>query len=332
MTSLTFHFSRAIGRYLAPGDEIVITRLDHDANIAPWAALAENGIVIKRVDFDPLDCRLNLEQFKSLITDKTRLVAVGYASNAVGTINPVQQIAALTHKVGAWLWVDAVHYAPHGPIDVQAIDCDFLVVSAYKFFGPHVGVLWGRLNILEKLDAYRVRPADPQPPGKFETGTLNHEGLAGISAAIDYLADLGRQYGPALDQEKTAAIACFEGRRKDLKSAMMLIREYERLCFGYLLQEIQKIPGISVYGITEPKNLGKRCPTLAFRKQGITPKDIALALSGQGIFVWDGNYFAISVTEQLGLEETGGMVRVGIAHYNTKQEVDRFLSAMKNIT
>jgi cysteine desulfurase family protein (TIGR01976 family) len=294
--------------------------------------LAEKGIVIKRVDFNPADCRLNLGQFKSLISDKTKLVAVGYASNAVGTINPVQQIAAITRKAGSWLWVDAVHYAPHGPIDVQAIDCDFLVVSAYKFFGPHVGVLWGRANILEKLDAYKVRPADPQPPGKFETGTLNHEGLAGISAAIDYLADLGRQYGPALDQEKTAAIACFEGRRKDLKSALVLIREYERLCFGYLLQEIQKMPGIRVYGITEPKDLGERCPTLAFRKQGIAPKAIAAALSDQGVFVWDGNYFAISVTEHLGVEESGGMVRVGIAHYNTREEIDRFITAMKAIS
>ncbi|MBN1993983.1 MAG: cysteine desulfurase-like protein [Anaerolineae bacterium] len=327
MTSLTFNLSRAIARTLQPGHEIVVTRLDHDANIAPWLALAEQGIEVKWADFDVEDCRLNLEHLASLLTDKTKLVAVGYASNAVGTINPLGHIAALARNVGAWLWVDAVHYAPHGPIDVQTLGCDFLVCSAYKFFGPHVGVLWGRLDLLESLPAYKVRPANPHPPHKFETGTQNHEGIAGVAAAVNYLAALGQEYGAQFAPE----LKNYEGRRLALKQAMKAIVAYERPLFAYLLDEVQQIPGLVVYGITHPSQLDQRCPTLAFTRAGFTPQEIAAYLGEQGIFVWDGNYYALSVTERLGLEDSGGMVRIGLAHYNTRSEVDRLLAALREM-
>nr|BAL58023.1 cysteine desulfurase family protein [uncultured Chloroflexota bacterium] len=327
MTTLTFSLSRAIGRTLQPGDEIVVTRLDHDANIAPWLALEEQGIRVRWADFNVEDCRLNLDHLASLLSNKTRLIAVGYASNAVGTINPVGRIAALARNVGARLWVDAVHYAPHGPIDVQALGCDFLVCSAYKFFGPHLGVLWGRLELLEELPAYKVRPASAEPPYKFETGTLNHEGLAGLTATIDYLAALGRDYGAQFAPELNR----YQGRRLELKQAMHTIAAYERPLFTYLLTEIQKIPGITIYGITNPAEFNERCPTLAFTRSGFTPQQIATYLGEQGIFVWDGNYYALSVTQRLGVEDSGGMVRVGLVHYNTRQEVDRLLQALDDM-
>jgi cysteine desulfurase family protein (TIGR01976 family) len=329
MTTLTFNLSRALGRTLKPGDEIVVTRLDHDANISPWLALEELGVEVKWADFDVETCQLDLEHLTSLLTEKTKLVAVGYASNAVGTINPIGRIAALARNVGALLWVDAVHYAPHGPIDVQTLGCDFLVCSAYKFFGPHVGVLWGRLELLEELQAYKVRPAQATPPHKFETGTLNHEGLAAVTAAIDYLAELGRNNGSYL--EDTVNLDDYEGRRKELKQAMNAIAAYERPLFAYMMAEVQKIPGITVYGITNPEEFDQRCPTLAFTRSGFTPAEIAAHLGDQGIFVWDGNYYALAVTERLGLEESGGMVRVGLAHYNTKEEVDRLITALREM-
>jgi cysteine desulfurase family protein (TIGR01976 family) len=331
MTSLTFSFSRAIGRRLHPGDEIIVTHLDHDGNIAPWAVLEENGIIIKWADFRPEDCRLDLDHLASLLNAKTKLVAVGYASNAVGTINPIAKIAQMVHAAGAWLWVDAVHYAPHGPIDVQRAGCDFLVCSAYKFFGPHVGVLWGRLDLLEQLAAYKVRPSENTPPHKFETGTLNHEGLAGVSSAIDYLAEVGRNYGSQLNSIANNARNRYTDRRRELKQAMDAIVAYERPLFVYLLTEIQKISGTRIYGITDPIEFDQRCPTLAFTRKGFRPSQIAEYLGNQGIFVWDGNYYALAVTERLGVEDSGGMVRVGLAHYNTKEEIDRLIAALKNM-
>ena len=331
MTTLTFSFSRAIGRMLQAGDEIVVTRLDHDANIAPWTALQEKGIAVKWADFDPKDCRLNLEQLGGLLTDKTKLVAVGLASNAVGTINPVKRIADLAHEAGALLWVDAVHYAPHRPIDVQMLDCDYLVCSAYKFFGPHVGVLWGRLGLLEELPAYKVRPSDPHPPYKFETGTLNHEGLGGLTAAINYLAEVGERYGHLLASNPEFRLSEYAGRRRDLKQAMRIIDAYERPLFTFMLEGLQELPGVTVYGITNPERFDERCPTLAFTKEGFTPQAIATYLGDRGIFVWDGNYYALSVTERLGLEESGGMVRIGMAHYNTREEVQRLLDLLQEL-
>ncbi|MBI1878625.1 MAG: cysteine desulfurase-like protein, partial [Chloroflexi bacterium] len=304
MTTLTYNLSRSIGRALQPGDEIVVTRLDHDANISPWLALEEQGAKVKWADFDVEDCRLGLEHLASLITARTKLVAVGYASNAVGTINPVGRIAALARNVGAWLWVDAVHYAPHGPIDVQALGCDFLVCSAYKFFGPHLGVLWGRLELLERLRPYQVRPANPNPPYTFE-----------------------REFGGAF----TAETSGYTGRRQHLKQAMQAIIAYERPLLAYLLTELQTIPGLTIYGITNPEHLSERCPTVAFTMAGFTPRQIAAYLDERGIFVWDVNYLALSVTERLGVEGSGGMVRVGLVHYNTRAEIERLLTALREL-
>lgn len=328
MTTLTYSLSRSIGRTMQPGDEIVVTRLDHDANVSPWVALEEQGVKIRWADFDVEDCRLDIEHLASLLTSKTKLIAVGYASNAVGTINPISRIAALARNVGAWLWVDAVHYAPHGPIDVQALGCDFLVCSAYKFFGPHIGVLWGKYKLLEQLHAYQVRPAPQTVPYVFETGTLNQEGVAGAAAAVHYLAGLGRDYGSHL----AGKLSNYEeGQRRDLKQAMHAIAAYERQLFTYMLAELQTIPGLRVYGITNPQEFSERCPTIGFTREGFTPAQIAAHLGQNGIFVWDGNYYAINVTERLGLEDSGGMVRVGLAHYNTKEEVDRFVTTLKEM-
>ncbi|MGQ9491836.1 MAG: cysteine desulfurase-like protein, partial [Anaerolineae bacterium] len=244
MTTLTFAFSRAIGRKLGPGDEIVITRLDHDANRAPWLALRERGVVVHEVAFDPADCTLRLDELAARLNSRTRLVAVGYASNAVGTINPIAQIARMAHQVGAWLWVDAVHYLPHGPVDVQALDCDFLVCSPYKFFGPHAGVVWGRYELLERLPAYKVRPAGDLPPDKFETGTQNHEAQAGVLAAVEYLAELGETFGSGF----AGQFPGFTGRRLALKQALAAIQAYERTLCERFVAGLLTIPGVSFYG------------------------------------------------------------------------------------
>ena len=327
MTSLTFQFSRAIGRLLEPGDEIIVTRLDHDANRAPWLALAERAVTVHEIDFNAADCTLDLQDLSAHLNSHTRLVAVGYASNAVGTINPIAQIAQMAHSAGAWLWVDAVHYAPHGPIDVQALDCDFLVCSPYKFFGPHSGVVWGRYDLLEALRAYKVRPAGDLPPDKFETGTQSHEAQAGVLAAVDYLADLGRTYGAAY----AAHFRDFSGRRLQLKQAMAAVRTYERALFEHFVDGLLAIPGLSFYGICDKARFGERTPTAAFRLSNRSPEQVAQALADRGVYVWSGNFYALAVTERLGIEETGGVVRAGLAHYNTLEEVDYCLGCLREL-
>lgn len=328
-SSLAFNISRAMGRQIVPGDEIIVTRLDHDANISPWLALQEKGAVIKFVDVDVEDCTLPLAHFAEAITPKTKLVAVGYASNAVGTINPVKEIAQMAHAVGAKIWVDAVHYAPHNPIDVQAIDCDYLMCSTYKFFGPHMGVVWGRHNLLEQLPAYKVRPANDASPHKFEQGTGNFECMAGVTAAINYLAALGTQFGG--DFAGPYQKAGFTGRRLALKQAMAAIAAYERPLAERLISGLQAIPGVRVYGITEPAMFDQRTPTAAFTKQGLPTETLAKILGDHNIFVWDGHYYAIEIVKRLGLYESGGMIRVGLAHYNTAAEVDALLEIVRGL-
>ncbi len=326
-TNLAFNISRAIGKTLQPGDEIIVTRLDHDANISPWLALAELGAVIKFVDIDTADCTLDMAHFDRLLSPKTKLVAVGYASNAVGTINPVKEIAAKAHAVGALVWVDAVHFAPHGTIDVQDIDCDFLMCSAYKFFAPHIAVVWGRYDLLDALPAYKVRPAENEPPHKFEQGTGNFEGMAGVTAAINYLADVGNRYGQSFAEKYRAA--GFSGRRLMLKQAMAVISAYEQNLFTDLMTGLQAIDGVQIYGITDPAQFNRRTPTAAFTKKGVPTVEIARILGEHGIFVWDGHYYAIEVVKRLGLYESGGMIRVGLAHYNTRSEIDRLLTVVR---
>jgi cysteine desulfurase family protein (TIGR01976 family) len=322
MTTLTFAMSRAIGREVQPGDEIVVTRLDHDANVAPWVALEERGAVIRYVDIDVEDCTLDMESMRQQINERTRLVAVGYASNAVGTINDVAEVTRLAHRVGALSYIDAVHYAPHGPIDVRALDCDFLACSPYKFFAPHMGALYGKREHMLRLRPYKVRPADNTLPDRWETGTKNHEGLAGVAAAIEYLAELGRQMNNG-DQ--------FDSRREALLAAMHAIRSYERGLAEKLIAGLLDVPGLTFYGITDPARFDQRTPTVAVRIAGHSPRDLAEYLGGRGIFTWDGNYYALNLTERLGVEDKGGMLRIGLAHYNTSEEIDRLLAALHEL-
>jgi cysteine desulfurase family protein (TIGR01976 family) len=328
MTTLTFALSRAIGRTLTAGDEIVVTALDHDANIAPWLALeAERGVVVRMAEVDLASCTLRMADLRAKITPKTRVVAVGYASNAVGTINDVATIVGWAREVGALSFIDAVQYAPHDPIDVRALGCDFLACSPYKFFGPHLGVLYGRLPLLEGIAAYKVRPSDPLPPGKWETGTQNHECLAGLAATLGYLAGLGRAH-----RERYAAqFPGMQGRRLELHAAMAAIQAHERGLVARLLDGLRALPGVRIYGLTAREDLPRRVPTVALTIAGHAPRALAEQLAARGIFTWDGNYYALTVMERLGLEESGGALRIGLAHYNTEAEVDRLLAALREI-
>jgi cysteine desulfurase family protein (TIGR01976 family) len=322
MTSLTFNLSRSLSRVFKPGDHIVITRLDHDANITPWSVVAEErGCHLHWVDFNPEDGRLNLDDLQTALENKPRLVAVGYASNALGTINPLEKIISLAKETGALTFVDAVQYAPHGPVDVQQLDCDFLVCSAYKFFGPHVGILFGKYDLVNDLPAYKVRPAPADPPGKFETGTGNFEGYAGLLGAIEYLQWLGETFGDSYAQKFEGQ---YTGRVMKLKQAMRTIQEYEFQLSHTLLDVLEETPGVRVYGPTERDKLDERVPTVSFILKGHHPRQVAENLDKHNINVWDGNYYALAVTERLGLEDKGGMVRVGPVHYNTVEEIRAF--------
>lgn len=320
MTTLTFALSRALGRELQPGDEIVVTRLDHDANVAPWYALEERGAVIRIVDINVEDCTLDMVDLERQITNRTRLVAVGYASNAVGTINNVAAVVRLAHAVGALVFVDAVHYAPHDPIDVRALDCDFLACSAYKFFGPHVGVLYGKHEHLTRLRPYKVQPASEQVPSRWETGTQNHEGLAGLVAMIDYLTELGRRVSSSVKRRRAALVA-----------AMEAIQQYERELCEQLVTGLLQIPGLILYGITDPARFAWRTPTVAVRLTGHTPYTVAKALGDRGIFTWNGNFYALKLTERLNVESSGGFLRIGLLHYNTVEELHRLLKVLNEI-
>ena len=321
MTSLTFAFSRAIGRELGPGDEILVTRLDHDANVSPWLAMAEDrGVTVRWAEIHDEDCTLDLADLASKINSKTKLVAVGYASNAVGTINPVKEIVRLAHAAGALAFVDAVHYTPHGLIDVAALDCDFLVCSAYKFFGPHMGVLFGKREHLLRLRPYKVRPLTDTIPFRWEWGTLNHECIAGITACVDYIADIGRRARPEVADRRAAIVASYE-----------IIHEHESGLLKRAFDGLNKIPGAKIYGITDPAQFSDRCSTLAVRIEGHTPLELATKLGERGFFTWDGNYYALNLTEHLGVEKSGGFLRIGLVHYNTAQEVDRLIGALQEI-
>jgi cysteine desulfurase family protein (TIGR01976 family) len=328
MTTLTFQASRAFGRTLRKGDEIVVTQLDHDANVAPWLALQEQGAVIREVGFRADDCTLDLSELKSSITHRTKLVAVGYASNAVGTLNDVRAIAEMAHAVGARIYVDAVHYAPHGPTDVQALDCDFLVCSAHKFFGPHLGVLYGRRELLETLPAYKIRPASERAPDRFETGTLPFDALAGATAAVGYLASVGQRFG---DWGNAAAGDRTSSVRSRLEAGFAAIRSYETALCGQLLSGLAQIAGIRVYGIRDVARLVERVPTVSFTVEGRDARDVAERLDERGIFVWDGTFYAQGIAKRLDLEAKGGLVRVGLAHYSLPEEVERLLEALAGL-
>jgi cysteine desulfurase family protein (TIGR01976 family) len=320
MTTITFALARAIGRVLEPGDEIVVTTLDHDANVAPWRALEEMGMVIRQVDIREADCTLDLEDFERKLNANTKLVAVGYASNAVGTINPVAEITKMAHCAGALVFIDAVHYAPHGPLDVRALDCDFLVCSPYKFYGPHMGTLYGKREHLLRFQPYKVRPAPDSLPDRWETGTQVQELIAGIGAAVDYLAELGARSDASAKDRRTALLAAYRAMRR-----------HEMALLGRLVEGLLAIPGLRFFGISDAKRFAERCSTVSVRLTNHTPTEVATFLGKRGIFTWDGNYYALNLTERLGVEASGGLLRIGLVHYNTAEEVDRLLAALREI-
>ncbi len=318
MTTITFALSRAIGRELKPGDEIVVTTLDHDANVAPWRALEEKGVVIRQVDIHEADCTLDLDDLKKKITAKTKLVAVGYASNAVGTINPVAEITKLAHAAGALIFIDAVHYAPHGPIDVCALDCDFLACSPYKFFGPHMGTLYGKREHLLRFSPYKVRPAPDTLPDRWETGTQVQELIAGIGAAVDYITELGFRCDPTAKDRRSALLAAYKSTR-----------QHEMALLSRLIPGLLAIPGLKFFGITDPTRFEHRCSTVSIRLANHAPVEAAKFLGDRGIFTWDGNYYALNLAERLGVQDSGGFLRIGLVHYNTSDEVDRLLTVLR---
>jgi cysteine desulfurase family protein (TIGR01976 family) len=331
MTTLTLYISRSISRDWQEGDEIVVTRLDHDANVTPWVLAAQDrGVKVNWVDFDVEDGTLKLDELQKALERKPRLLAVGYASNGLGTINPVDRVVKMAHEAGTTVYIDAVQYAPHGPIDVQKLDCDFLVTSSYKFFGSHSGILYGKRELLEKLFAYKVRPATNKLPGKFETGTQNHEGIAGVLGAIEYFQWVGKTFGD--EYHERSGDDNYQGRRLELKKAMLAIHAYELELSRALLSALEAIPGLHIYGLTDPQRLEDRVATFSFRLKDLHPRKVAEQLAKKGIYVWDGNYYALNITERLGVEDSGGMVRVGAAHYNTLEEVEHLEDALLKIS
>jgi cysteine desulfurase family protein (TIGR01976 family) len=302
MTTLTFALSRAVGKTWKPGDEVMVTRSDHDANVSPWLLAARDaGAIVRWIDLDPESCTLDLDSFRRQLSDRTKLVAVGLASNLVGTIHPVATIAREAKRAGALTFVDAVHFGPHGPIDVKALGCDFLACSAYKFFGPHVGILWGRRELLDSLAAYKVRPAPDAPPGKWMTGTQNHEGIAGTLAAVEYLNSVG----------------------------MSAIREYEKTLARRLLDGLASRPRFRIHGLGSDR-LDERVPTIAITDRHRTPRQIAEHLAEREIYVWSGNSYALELSTRIG-REPEGIVRLGLVHYNTTAEVDALLEVLDRL-
>ncbi len=318
MTTLTFALSRAIGRDLKSGDELLVTQLDHDANVSPWVALEERGAKVRTADIKLADCTLDMFDLQAKVRRNTRLVAVGYAANAVGTINDVAEVVRLAHGAGSLAFIDAVHFAPHGLIDVRALDCDFLACSSYKFFGPHLGVMFGKREHLQRLRPYKLRACTEQLPDRWESGTQNHEGMAGVIATIEYLADLGRHHAPEARSRREALAAAYEA-----------IAQHERELSAQLIGGLLEIPGLTFYGIKDPTKFDQRTPTVAIRMEGYTPRELAEHLGKRGIFTWDGNYYAVDLAERLGVQQSGGMLRIGLAHYNTAEEVDRLLGELR---
>ena len=318
MSTLTLHIGRSIGATLAPGDEIVVTTLDHEANVSTWEAMAaDRGLTVRKVDIREDDVTLDLEDLESKLSNRTKLVAVGYASNAVGSINPVREIVARAHEVGALTYVDAVAYAPHGPIDVQELDTDFLVCSAYKWFGPHLGALYGKAEVFDALPAFKVRPAED----RFETGTASFESIAGTLAATDYLRDVGRRFGEPTHGD----------RRSELVAGMVAIVDYEQRLVRRLLDGLGAIDGVTIHGIVEPGRAAERVPTVSISIAGVHPRAAAGQMGRDGIYVWDGDFYATGLIERLGKAAGGGVLRLGLVHYNTDAEVDRALEAVERL-
>ena len=313
MTSLTFHMSRCLGRQFKRGDEIVLSRMDHDANVAPWLLLAEDlGLVVRWMDFDTGTYEFPDDALSKVLSDKTRLLAMGMSSNCTGTVNDAKRFAAQARAAGAIVYLDAVQYAPHYAIDVQDLGADIVVSSAYKWFGPHQGILWGREDLLKRIFGYKVRPAGEDLPHKFETGTLSHEGMAGTLGAIEYLEQFGRG----------------ETRAKRIAAAWKAMADYEQTITLELIEGLKTFKGLTIRGITSANAMHRRVPTVSFTLDGHHPQALARAFAKDNIFVWSGHNYAIEPVTRMGLMDTGGVLRVGLAHYNTEAEVDALLSSL----
>jgi cysteine desulfurase family protein (TIGR01976 family) len=312
MTTLTFHMSRALGAQYGRGDEIVVTELDHHANVAPWHRLAvERGVSVKTVEMIPETGQLNWESFEQAITKKTKLIAIGAASNALGTINDVKRAIQMARSVGALVFVDAVHYAPHALIDVQQLDCDFLGMSAYKFYGPHIGVLFGKLALLESIDFPKLIPAPDNPPENVETGTQNHEGIVGAGTTIDFLASL----------------AGGESRRSRLTAVYDELHVRSSALTKQLWDGLGLIPRVRLYG---PPPEMPRTPTISFTVDGVTSTEVARQLATRGLFLSHGDFYAATVVERLGVGDEG-LVRAGAACYTSAEEIERLIEGVGEI-
>lgn len=312
MTTLNFSLSRAMGRVLQAGDEILITQLDHEANRGPWLTLREQGLIVKEIPLLPQG-ELDYNTLEDLLSPRTRLVAMGWASNILGTINQVRAVREMTHRTGAWLLLDAVHYAPHFPINVQEIGCDFLLCSAYKFYGPHVGLLYSRPGLLDRLQPDRLRTADQHAPYSIETGTLNHAALAGVGAAVDFLASFGK--GSSL--------------REQLVTSMQTLQQYEREKFEVLYQGLEAIQGVTIYG--PDLNAPDRAPTIAFNLPNMRADEAVKKLAKHYVFAWAGHFYAIRTTEVMGLAEKGGVIRMGISGYVQLEDIRKTLEVVAEL-
>ncbi|MEM6281751.1 MAG: cysteine desulfurase-like protein [Chloroflexota bacterium] len=327
MTTLNFGLSRAIAKTLRPDDEIILTRMDHDANVSPWLTIADDlDLMVRWVDINDEDGTLNMDSLADALNDRTRIVATVHASNALGTINPVAKIAEMAHSVGAYHVVDAVQSAPHLPVDVQAIGCDFLLCSAYKFFGPHIGVMWGKYEHLAELPAYKVRPAKDKPPHRWETGTKSFETIHATAQAVEHLRKIGVEHGIDYADE----FAHMGGNRTEIHAGMRALQAYERGLVAHLIQTLNAFDTIKIYGITDPEQFDNRVPTVIFTMKGYDSRYVAEHLAQYGIYVWDGHYYAIEVMDNFDHLEDG-MVRVGLAHYNTFEEIDRLGAALGDL-
>ncbi len=313
MTTLTYSLSKAMARKLQPGDEVLITQLDHEANRGPWLALREEGILVKEVRLKPSGV-LDYEDLRAKLNDRTRLVAMGWASNILGTVNDVKKVREMTHQAGAWLLLDAVHYAPHFPVDVQAIGCDFLLCSAYKFYGPHVGILYARPGLLDRLPTDRLRTTDQHAPFKIETGTQNHAALAGVSAAVDFLAAYGEG----------------ENERQKIVDAMSKIRAYEKQLFVGMYKELASLKGVTAIGLEGHND--HRTPTLALTIEGKRPSEVCHFLAQHNICAWDGHFYALRAVEVMNLREKGGVTRLGLSAYTSESDIERTIDAFKKLT
>jgi cysteine desulfurase family protein (TIGR01976 family) len=331
MTTTTFLLAHSLARDWAEGDEVVITELDHEANRGPWLSLRERGIVVREVPVDPATCTLDWEAFEELVNERTKLVAIGYASNAVGTVNDVKRAVALAGAVGALTVVDAVHYALHGVIDCHDLGCDFLLCSAYKFFAPHVGVLFARRDAAARVPALKLRTVSSEPPFRFETGTLNHEGIAGAAEAVEFIAEMGAHHEEfvagleATDASVAARMAGLEDRRRDVVAGMLAAEAYAQPLAQYLREELRAIGGVTVYG---PPDGHPRTATVSFTINGVTAEQACRRLGERGLFLWDGDFYALRLVEVLGLVESGGLIRAGVAPYNTRGEIERVLETV----